>query len=588
MLNLSQFNVLKNLKIKKYTQRELSKNLNISLGKVNSIITYLKDKNYIDVKLNITELGLNKLNYYKVDNAVILAAGMSSRFVPLSYEKPKGLLKVKGELLIERQIKQLKEKGIDDITLVVGYMKEKMFYLSEKYNVNIIVNENYHKYNNTSSMILVKDILKNTYICSSDNYFVENPFEEYVYQGYYSCVFEEGDTKEYCVEFDNKDIIKKVSIGGKDSWIMLGHVYFDKNFSSKFSEILEYNYNNISSTKEKLWEDVYIENIGKLNLIIKKYDSNIIKEFDSLEDLRLFDEKYVKNADSNIFKNISRILDCKDSDIYEILPIKEGMTNTSFSFMCKNIKYVYRHPGVGTEEYINRASEAASMSVAKELGLDDTIIYIDEIEGWKLSYFIEDVISLDYRNDKHVDKALNMLKILHTSNKKTDYEFNIWNEIEKFKNKLDRINRSDFEDMSNLMEIYDSLKFHLNNDNFDKCLCHGDSYAPNFLIDKNLKMYLIDWEYSGMADPASDLGTFIACSDYTLEEAINVIEKYFGRECRETEIRHYLGYISVISFYWFLWALNQESKGKIVGEYTYIWYKYTKLYGKKSLDLYKN
>ncbi|MBF0715435.1 NTP transferase domain-containing protein [Gemelliphila palaticanis] len=588
MLNLSQFNVLKNLKIKKYTQRELSKDLNISLGKVNSIITYLKDKKYIDLNLNITGLGLDKLNYYKVNNAVILAAGMSSRFVPLSYEKPKGLLKVKGELLIERQIKQLKEKGIDDITLVVGYMKEKMFYLSEKYNVNIIVNENYHKYNNTSSMILVKDILKNTYICSSDNYFVENPFEEYVYQGYYSCVFEEGDTKEYCVEFDNKDIIKKVSIGGKDSWVMLGHVYFDKNFSSKFSEILEYNYNNISSTKEKLWEDVYIENIGKLNLIIKKYDSNIIKEFDSLEDLRLFDEKYVKNADSSIFKNISRILDCKDSDIYEILPIKEGMTNTSFSFMCKNIKYVYRHPGVGTEEYINRASEAASMSVAKELGLDDTIIYIDEIEGWKLSYFVEDVVSLDYRNDKHVDKALNMLKILHTSNKKTKYEFNIWNEIEKFKNKLDKINRSDFEDMSHLMSIYDSLRFHLNNDNFDKCLCHGDSYAPNFLIDKNFKMYLIDWEYSGMADPASDLGTFIACSDYTLEEAINVIEKYFGRECSEKEIRHYLGYISVISFYWFLWALNQESKGKIVGEYTYIWYKYTKLYGKKSLDLYKN
>ena len=41
-------------------------------------------------------------------NAVIMAAGMSTRFAPLSYEKPKGLWKVKGEILIEREIRQLK------------------------------------------------------------------------------------------------------------------------------------------------------------------------------------------------------------------------------------------------------------------------------------------------------------------------------------------------------------------------------------------------------------------------------------------------------------------------------------------------
>lgn len=47
-----------------------------------------------------------------VDNAVIMAAGTSSRFAPLSYEKPKALINVKGEILIERQIKQLYDVGI--------------------------------------------------------------------------------------------------------------------------------------------------------------------------------------------------------------------------------------------------------------------------------------------------------------------------------------------------------------------------------------------------------------------------------------------------------------------------------------------
>ena len=50
-----------------------------------------------------------------------MAAGLSSRMAPLSYECPKGVLKVRGEVLIERQIRQLKEAGIDDITVVVRF-----------------------------------------------------------------------------------------------------------------------------------------------------------------------------------------------------------------------------------------------------------------------------------------------------------------------------------------------------------------------------------------------------------------------------------------------------------------------------------
>ena len=49
---------------------------------------------------------------HKVDNAVIMAAGLSSHFIPMSYEKPKALVKVGGEVLIERKIKQLIEAEI--------------------------------------------------------------------------------------------------------------------------------------------------------------------------------------------------------------------------------------------------------------------------------------------------------------------------------------------------------------------------------------------------------------------------------------------------------------------------------------------
>ena len=140
MIKLSEFEVLvKLLQNSNKTQREIAEDLNISLGKVNSVIAELKDKGLIDKNNKITKNGIDSLEPYKVNNAVILAAGMSTRFAPLSYEKPKGLLNVKGEVLIERQIKQLHSVGIKDITLVVGYMKEKMFYLEEKYGVEIVV-----------------------------------------------------------------------------------------------------------------------------------------------------------------------------------------------------------------------------------------------------------------------------------------------------------------------------------------------------------------------------------------------------------------------------------------------------------------
>ena len=102
-------------------------------------------------------------------NAIIMAAGMSSRFAPLSLETPKALLNVKDEIMIERQIGQLREAGIDEIVIVVGYLKEKFEYLKEKYKVILIHNPDYLIRNNNSSIYAARNYLKNSYIGSSDN-----------------------------------------------------------------------------------------------------------------------------------------------------------------------------------------------------------------------------------------------------------------------------------------------------------------------------------------------------------------------------------------------------------------------------------
>ncbi len=567
------------------TQRQLAKHTGLSLGSVNEAIKSLTALGFLD-KGVVTKTGEDALAPYKVDNAIIMAAGMSTRFAPFSYERPKGVLKVKGEVLVERQIRQLQEAGIADITVVVGYLKEAFFYLEDKFGVKIRVNEHFATRNNNSTLALVAEKLGNTYICSSDNYFTENVFEPYVYHAYYSAVYTAGDTDEYCLTTGAHDRILNVSIGGRDAYTMMGHAYFDRAFSQVFRSILEAECPKPENFS-KLWEDLYSDHIKELDMYARVYEPGIIFEFDSLNDLQEFDRDFIDNVDSAIIDNICDVLECKRQEITNIVPIKQGLTNLSFRFDCQGKSYVYRHPGAGTDEIINRASETFSQEVARDLGIDDTFVFENPQEGWKISRFIEGCTELDYHNEEQLARALELGRRLHQSGRVSQWTFNVFDEAKGIIELL-RNGRSHphYEDFDELYVATEKLAQYVTADQVPLCLCHNDFYAPNFLV-KDDYIALIDWEYSAMSDYASDLGTFICCSDYTLERAQEVIALYFGRKPTREEERHCLAYVAISGYYWFVWALYKESEGDSVGEWLYRWYRYAKDFSRIALALYE-
>lgn len=278
----------------------------------------------------------------KVDNAIIMAAGTASRFAPLSYEKPKALIEVRGEVLIERQIRQLREAGIEEVVVVTGYKAEQFEYLKDKYGVVLINNPYYLTRNNNSSIYAAREYIKNSYICSSDNYFITNPFESDVDESYYSAVYIEGDTGEWCISEDD-GWIKNVKVGGQDSWVMLGHVFWSESFSRSFLHILEDEY-EWPETADKLWETIYIEHINELPMKIRKYPADFIFEFDTLDELREFDDSYISNTRSEILTKIAGELGVEEKEIRSVKAFKvKDNAAAGFSFETgKKYKYYYK------------------------------------------------------------------------------------------------------------------------------------------------------------------------------------------------------------------------------------------------------
>ncbi len=533
----------------------------------------------------VTARGICALAPYKVDNAIIMAAGVSSRFAPLSYVKPKGLLRARNEILIERQIEQLIEAGISDIVLVVGYKKESFFYLEDKYNVQIVVNKEFFSRNNNSTLMCVREVLGNSYICSSDDYFVENPFETHVWKSYYAAQYSDGPTDEWCIQTDGDGCIASVHVGGANAWYMIGHAYFDREFANAFIRILEDEYEN-PQTADKLWEQLFLEHVDSLSMEVRPYDPPIIYEFDSLDDLRKFDPYFLDNVDIGIFDHICAVLGCDRSEIHDVFPLKQGLTNLSCHFATSDGEYVYRHPGIGTEQIIDRAAEMQAQVVAKNLGLDDTFIFENPKRGWKLSRYLPACRQIDPHNSEHVKRAMEMARTLHEQGEQIGRTFDFLQESEKYEELLRKRGPLDISDYDEMARAAHKVKECADADGAKICLCHNDFFDCNLLLDSSDKLYLIDWEYAGMSDYASDFGTFVVSCRLSDEEARDALAYYFGRTPTESEIRHHTAYVALAAWCWYVWALHKEAEGGYAGEWLYVYYRYAKKYLARALSAY--
>lgn len=604
-------NILENPEI---TQRELASELDVSLGTVNTLVKECIAMGLIEAGENgrylLLEKGREHLEQYRVDGAVIIAAGFGSRFVPLTFETPKGLLEVFGERMIERQIKQLHEVGIRDITIVVGYLKEKFEYLIDKYDVTLLYNGEYSSKNTLTTIYHARQVLggKNRYLLSSDNWMRENMFHAYECGAWYSGVYHQGDTPEWCLDCSKKGRIQSVQVGGHDSWVMYGPVFMSAEWSKQFLPVLE-EYYRLPGTEPLYWEQVYLEllsgaatkrftdagiqQVGGISvkamktelfdLYLNKQSDTQVYEFENLEELRLFDPRYQTHSDNKAMELIADVFHIDESEIREIRCLKSGMTNKSFLFQVNQKQYICRIPGPGTELLIDRRQEQSVYEAVKHLDITEHIVYFNGDTGYKIADFYEGARNSDASDWNDVGTCMKMVRELHQADLKVPHKFDMRERI-GFYETLCRSHGSilfeDYEEvrgwMTELMDRLDSL-------GRPERLSHVDSVADNFLFLPDGRVRLIDWEYAGMCDPLIDVGMCAIYSYYDEEAVEKLMELYFERSPSAEERLVVYSYIALGGFLWSLWAVYKSALGEEFGEYTLIMYRYAKKYYRKIL-----
>ena len=82
--------------------------------------------------------------------------------------------------------------------------------------------------------------------------------------------------------------------------------------------------------------------LDTLKMKIRKYDPDVIYEFDTMDELREFDESYVTDTRSKILKNVAEKLGIREKNIVRLRTIKGPDTEAvGFRFDCPMGQYSY-------------------------------------------------------------------------------------------------------------------------------------------------------------------------------------------------------------------------------------------------------
>ena len=246
-----------------------------------------------------------------------------------------------------------------------------------------------------------------------------------------------------------------------------------------------------------------------------------------------------------------------------------GMSNFNYKVQYHEKSYVLRIPGNGAEGMVERENEELNSMLAQTMGIHPTIEYFNRKTGVKLVDYIENaetLNSISIQNKDNLQQIATIYRTLHNSRVRERNDFNIFHEIDKYNFLMEKTGAKMYDGNGGYIQVI-ALEHRLNQMGVELKPCHNDGVPENFIKDANGKIYLIDWEYSGMNDPVAELAALFLESEFSKENKDIVLNHYYEGTIPSDLQERLLIYQVLWDYLWSQWTVIKEAKGDDFGGY---------------------
>jgi len=262
----------------------------------------------------------------------------------------------------------------------------------------------------------------------------------------------------------------------------------------------------------------------------------------------------------------------------KISQLSGGITNKLYRIQSEKGDCTVRIYGDKTDLFINRDYEASTIRKMSEAGVSSKLVKYMPDKGVTIVEFIDDAIVLtnEHFNDASLHpKIVAPIRKIHDSQATFQRIFNPLAEIMKMSAILNRLDAEYPEfDIDGTIQRLIKLSSIINIPESEYTPCHNDLLADNFILIKDeavhkydLPLYIIDWEYAGMAPRYYDVADMFQEILAPRETEKQIVEEY----CQGRQFEHNLFRIDLFKpfpdIYWFLWSLIQLNISKIEFDY---------------------
>ncbi len=265
-----------------------------------------------------------------------------------------------------------------------------------------------------------------------------------------------------------------------------------------------------------------------------------------------------------------------------------GMTNHSYKVTRNDDQeYLARIPGEGTEKMINRLDERKSTELACKLNIDSELLYFGD-DGRKVMKFIHDPQEMNedvMKKNENLKQASAIFRKLHTCGENTGVRFEVFEMAELYESIIRDGGVRFYDDYDEVKQTVMRIKEAVDK----KCEphrvpCHNDSLMGNWVLDGEGRLYLIDWEYSGMNEAMWDLSCLSIEANYSSDNDRDLLKEYYGKSPSVDEKKRFVAAKLYVDYLWTLWGLTRVPfDGQFMQEYADERYKRLK----KNIEVYR-